>query len=151
MKHDIQSFFISLRWDAQLRGCAGTTLAEVLIGGAILAVIIAGTTIAFGTAAHIEGSFNGPKFMEAGAYGQDWLESLRNHVAADDPFFTLPPGSGGHTPAGGALSAWFNDAPSTAPVLRSYQVRALDCDGDLTPGDCVKVSTMICWNQLTCP
>ncbi len=152
MKHDIQSFLLSLRWDVQRRGCAGTTLAEVLIGGAILTVIIAGTSIAFGTAARIEGSFNGPKYVEAASYGQDWLESLRNHVATDDPFFTLPPASGGHTPAGGAVSAWFNDDPSTAPVLRRYQVGALDCDGDGTPGDCVKVSTRICWNEPgTCP
>ena len=128
-----------------LCGQRGVTLTEVLVASAITSMVAGGTLTAFVTAARIQQATNGPRTVEASGYAQQWLEALRNRVAADDAFFSSKAGLG-----------WQDDDPATGIVKRLYRVEAKDCDGDgIVAGageaDCYAVTVKVCWNQPTCP
>lgn len=146
------------------RRCGGFTLGEVVVSTLITSFVLGGTMTAFLTAARIDSATGSAKVAEAAGYAEDWLEALRNRVAADDPFF-LPQALGGQAGRG-----WIDDEPRTNPpppateiVRRVYRVDARDCDGDgvlagvvPAPGapreaDCYAVTVRVCWNQSTCP
>ena len=137
------------------QGCQGTTLADVMIGTLIASVAVGGTMSAFVTAARLQRVEDAPLLLEASGYAQDYLEALRNHVAADDPFFSSKAGLG-----------WLDDDSTTAippasseTAKRVYRVVGADCDGDgIAAGvgvppevDCYAVAVKVCWNQPTCP
>ena len=143
------------------QGCQGTTLADVMIGTLITSLAVGGTMSAFVTAARLQRVEDAPLLIEASGYAQDFLEPLRNHVAADDFFF---PTKAALTAA--SATGWLDDdvttaiPPATAETAkRVYRVVGADCNGNgIAAGvgvppevDCYAVAVKVCWNQPTCP
>ena len=124
----------------------GFTLTEIIVGSTIASVVLAGTMSAFVTAARIHRAQNGPMFAEAAGYAQDTLETVRNHVAADDSWFA------NQVPGGWKVDPDFPGFPTTL-IKRIYRVDPVDCDGDGTAGDCFAMTVKVCWTNAlgSCP
>lgn len=146
------------------RAQGGFTLAELLMASAIASVIAAGTMSAFVAAARMQRGAAGPRDAEAAFLAQQFLDALRNRVAADSTWFA--------SAAAASSSGWISDdaliedAPGMDPIAaaasllntgagarRCYQVIPADCDGDGSAvDDCHQVQVTVCWNDLTsCP
>ena len=119
----------------------GTSLAEVLVGSLIGAVLVAGLMAAFLTALRVSESGGGN--TEAASRAQQTLERFRNMVACDTGWFggancgATPPPADSADPLGGALYGG----------TRTYTVTSADCDGVGGAGDCFKVVTKVSWTQ----
>ena len=142
----------------------GFTLAEVLVGALIGAVIAGGTMAAFVTAARLMRAQSNPDITEVTSMAEQTLESRRNFIGCDSPWFDPTT----CTPAGGLPTTW-QDAPlvdgqgqpyppsSPQSILadptlqRRYCVTPQDCDGNGATGDCFSVQAKVCWNGTACP
>jgi hypothetical protein len=124
----------------------GVGLAEVLIGGAIGSVLVAGMMATFLAVARLSESHYGN--IEAAALTQQTLERFRNRIACDDPWFQPA------TCAATGLPAPNSFDPSGATGLlagalyggtRRYTVTPDDCDGVGGAGDCFRVIAKVSW------
>lgn len=112
----------------------GVTLVEVLVGGLIGSVLVAGVMSAFLTAIRINRL--GDTHAEAAALAQQELEKFRNNVACDDPVLFS-----------GACTAGSTSGSETLPSgeTRTYTIDPADCDGVGGVGDCFKVVSKVTW------
>jgi len=130
-------------------------LSEVLIASLIVALIAAGTMMAFVAAARMTRAQSNPGVSEATGYVRETAEKFRNYIACTPPWFdtacapTLPGGwQADPLPVGGGS----NSILST-PSRRCYQVTPQDCDGVGGVGDCFAIEVRMCWNNdfTNCP
>jgi Tfp pilus assembly protein PilV len=129
-----------------LRGERGVGLIEVLIGGAIGSILVAGMMATFLAVARMTESGYGN--IEAAALTQQTLERFRNRIACDDAWFQPA------TCAATGLPAPNSFDPTSATGLmpgalyggtRRYSVIAADCDGIGGAGDCFRVIAKVNW------
>ena len=139
----------------------GLTLVEVMIASLITSVVAAGTFMAFVTAARMGQVQNDPQSAEAAGFAQQTIERFRSFIACSpagvpaSPWFdascaaTLPAGWQ-NDPLPAAAGAGSKSILNTV-TARRYCVKAVDCDGNGTAGDCFSMKADVCWNGTACP
>lgn len=141
---------------------AGFTLTEVLVASAIGAVVAGGSMIAYVAAARMMRAPGVPSADEAVVYARETLETYRNMIACDSPWFvaaTCAPVLGPPMDGNWIADPWLPPPPrpgvesilNTSTPKRCYRVIKRDCDGDGTDGDCFNVDAQVCWNGTACP
>ena len=129
----------------------GFTLLEVLVASAIMSVAAGGTMVAFIAAGRMMRAQSHPDTAEAVGYAQETMETLRDNIACQPPWFdaactpTLPVGWQADPLPGPAST----NTILAAAARRCYRVTQQNC---AAAGDCFAVEVRMCWNDVAnCP
>lgn len=130
----------------------GFSFIELMAASLITSVVAGGTFMAIATAARLTSTQASPQVGEAMGFAQESVEKPRNHVATDDPWFGISPGSWQDDPVSPPVgSESINQVAN--PAERRVCVVEEDCGGDGN-NDCFRVKVKVCWKGNTaanCP